>query len=139
MPLVGHHSFKLIPACAHLFVTLTYSINKISSIFDGNTWSKNSQKYKTFFYIFWKVWTTNTPSFELMSKWNIHQHPPRERLHSGRETWLSVMEKASALNKCSHNPKVQKELAKLKTWKGGLGKNERPGGLKTRKGGPGKN
>jgi len=35
--------------------------------------------------------------------------------------------------------KYKKELAKLKTWKGGLGKNERPGGLKTRKGGPGKN
>jgi len=34
--------------------------------------------------------------------------------------------------------KIQKMLAKLKTWKGGLGKKERPGGLKTRKGGPGK-
>jgi len=33
----------------------------------------------------------------------------------------------------------KKELAKLKTQKGGLGKNERPGGLKTRKGDPGKN
>ena len=32
----------------------------------------------------------------------------------------------------------KRELAKSKTWKGGLGKNERPGGLKTRKGGPGK-
>jgi hypothetical protein len=36
--------------------------------------------------------------------------------------------------------KLQKQkLAKSKTWKGGLGKNERPGGLKTRKDGPGKN
>jgi len=34
---------------------------------------------------------------------------------------------------------IQKELAKLKTWKGDLGNRERPGGLKTRKGGPGKN
>ena len=33
---------------------------------------------------------------------------------------------------------IQKELAKLKTWKDGLGNRERPGGLKTRKGGPGK-
>jgi len=33
----------------------------------------------------------------------------------------------------------QKKLAKLKTWKGGLGKKERLGGLKSRKGGPGKN
>jgi len=31
------------------------------------------------------------------------------------------------------------KLAKLKTRMGGLGKNERSGGLKTRKGGPGKN
>jgi len=33
----------------------------------------------------------------------------------------------------------KKRLAKSKTRKGGLGKNERPGGLKTRKGDPGKN
>jgi len=33
----------------------------------------------------------------------------------------------------------KKKLAKLKTRKGGLGKNERLSGLKTRKGGPGKN
>jgi len=31
------------------------------------------------------------------------------------------------------------KLDKSQTWKGGLGKNERLGGLKTRKGGPGKN
>jgi len=35
--------------------------------------------------------------------------------------------------------KIQKELTKLKTWKGDLGNRERLGGLKTRKGGPGKN
>ena len=33
----------------------------------------------------------------------------------------------------------KEKLAKLKTRKGGLSKNERPGGSKTRKGGPGKN
>jgi len=33
----------------------------------------------------------------------------------------------------------KEKLAKLKTRKGGLGKNECPGGSKTRKGGPGKN
>ena len=33
----------------------------------------------------------------------------------------------------------KRKFAKLKTRKGGLGKNERPGGLKTRKGNPGKN
>jgi len=35
--------------------------------------------------------------------------------------------------------KEKKRLSKPKTRKGGLGKNERPGGLKTRKGDPGKN
>jgi len=36
--------------------------------------------------------------------------------------------------------KIQKkDLAKRKTWKGGLGNRERPDGLKTLKGGPGKN
>jgi len=69
--------------------------------------AKNSQKYKTFLHILKSVNNKHT-LFELMSRWNIHQHPPRERLHSGRETWLSVMEKASSLNKCSYNPKVQK-------------------------------
>ena len=34
---------------------------------------------------------------------------------------------------------AKKRFAKSKTRKGGLGKNERPGGLKTRKGDPGKN
>jgi len=34
---------------------------------------------------------------------------------------------------------TKKELAKLKTWKDGLGNRERPGGPKTRKGGPNKN
>jgi len=37
--------------------------------------------------------------FELMSRRNVHQHPPRERLHFGRETWLSTMERTSALRK----------------------------------------
>lgn len=79
--------------------------------------------------------------FELMSRWSVRQHSPREQLHSGREAGLSTMERTSALSKIlsqSKNTKKSK-LAKLKTWKGSLGKNERPGGLKTQKGGPGKN
>ena len=80
--------------------------------------------------------------FELMSSWSVHQHLPRERLHSGRETRLSTMERTFALSKMQSQPKnkknISKKLAKLKTWKGGLGNRERPGGLKTRKGGPGK-
>jgi len=39
-----------------------YSMCKISSIFDGNTWSKFFFQNTNFFYIFWKVWTTNTLS-----------------------------------------------------------------------------
>jgi len=39
----------------------------------------------------------------------------------------------------SKKSKKIKKLDKSQTWKGGLGKKERLGGLKTRKGGPGKN
>ena len=45
---------------------------------------------------------------------------------------------AVTIQKNQKNIYKKKELAKLKTWKGDLGKNERPGGLKTRKGDPGK-
>ena len=42
-------------------------------------------------------------------------------------------------SRCSQKILCQKiKLDKSQTWKGGLGKNERLGGLKTRKGGPGK-
>ena len=61
MSLAGHHSIHQIWASAHLLGILIYSIRKISSIFDDNTWSKNFQNTKLF-YIFWKVWTTNTLS-----------------------------------------------------------------------------
>jgi len=81
-----------------------------------------------------------------MSSGSIHPHSPRERLHSGRETWLSTVERPFALSKMqswSRNTKKSiqkksKKLAKLKAWKGDLGNRERPDGLKTRKGGPGK-
>ena len=49
---------------------------------------------------------------------------------------FSSMEVVIAKNKREER---KEKLAKLKTRKGGLGKNERPGGSKTRKGGPGKN
>ena len=116
--------------CPFIWNSHLFYFCKISSFFDGNTWSENFPKYKTFLHLLKSVNNKHT-LFELMSRRNVHQHPPRERLHSGRETWLSAMEKTSALSKCSHNPKIQKELAKLKTWKGGLGNRERPGGPKT--------
>jgi len=88
--------------------------------------------------------------FELVSRWSVHQHPSRERLHSGRETWLSTLERTSALSKMqSHSKNIyikkqkqkiyKKELTNLKTWKGGLVNRERLGGLKTPKDGQGKN
>ena len=46
---------------------------------------------------------------------------------------------AGAVTKYFIKKNIKKELDKSQTWKGGLGKNERLGGLKTRKGGPGKN
>ena len=51
MPLAGHHSIHQIWACAHLFGTLIYSICKISSIFNGNTSSKNFQNTKLFLHL----------------------------------------------------------------------------------------
>ena len=44
-------------------------------------------------------------------------------------------------SRCSQEILCQKnkKLNKSQIWKGGLGKNERLGGLKTQKGGPGKN
>jgi len=107
-------------------------------------WQYLKQKFTKVFLHLLKSVNDKHTLFELMSRWNTHQCPPWERLHSGRETWLSVMERISASSKMQSQSKntkkkVQKELVKLKTWKGDLGKNERPGELKTRKGGPGKN
>jgi len=71
-PLVGHHSIHQIWACAHLFGTLIYSTCIVSSIFDGNTRSKNLFKIQNFFfYIFWKVWTTNTP---FLNSWVVEAY-----------------------------------------------------------------
>jgi len=54
--------------------------------------------------------------------------------HCGED--LRFEQDAAAIQKYK---KEKKNLAKLKTWKGGLGNRERPSGLKTWKGGPGKN
>jgi len=47
--------------------------------------------------------------FEFMSSGSVHPQPPRERLHSGRETWLSTMEKTSALSKMQSYKKIIEE------------------------------
>jgi len=64
-PLAGYHPIHQIWACANLFGTLIYSAYKNFFYF---WWQylkqkKLSKKNNTkLFYIFWKVWTTNTPS-----------------------------------------------------------------------------
>jgi len=57
------------------------------------------QNTKLFYIFFLKSVNNKHTFFELMNSWSVHQHPPRERLHSGRETWLSTMERTSALSK----------------------------------------
>jgi len=144
-PLAGYHPIHQVWACAHLFGTLIYSICIIFSIFDGNTWSKNFQNTKLL-YIFWKVWTTNTPSLNSRVVWSVHQHPPRERLHPEERNIvehygedLCFEQDAVIIQKYKKKNQKSKRLAELKTWKGDLGNRECLGGLKTRKGGPGKN
>jgi len=110
MPLAGHYSIHQIWACAHLFGTPVYSIYTISSIFDDNTWSKNF-KMRTFFFFLKSVNSKHT-LFELMSRWSVHQHPPRERLHPGRETWLRTVERTSASSKMQSQSKNTKKKYK---------------------------
>ena len=60
--------------------------------------------------------------FELVTSWSVHQHPPRERLHSRRETWLSTMKRTSASSKMlsQSKEKYTKKITKNKSslsWK----------------------
>jgi len=98
-PLAGYHSIHQIWACAHLFGTLIYSICIISFYFLRQYLKQIFFQNTKLFYIFWKNVNNKHTLFELVSSWSVHQHPPRERLHSGRETWLSTMERTSALSK----------------------------------------
>jgi len=72
-----------------------YSICKISSVFDDNTWSKIIFQIQNFLHLL-KSMNHKHISFELVSIQSVHRHPPRVRLHSERETWLSTMERTSA-------------------------------------------
>ena len=69
--------------------------------------------YKTFLRLLKSVNNKHT-LLELMSRRNVHHHPPQERLHSGRETWLSVTEKASALSKMQSPSKKNKKKQKAR-------------------------
>jgi len=72
-PFAGYHSIHQIWACANLFGTLIYSTYKISSILRWQylKQKKKNSKYKNFSYIFWKVWTTNTPS---LNSWVVEAY-----------------------------------------------------------------
>jgi len=82
-----------------IYLELSFILHtKFLLFFDGNTWIKNFQNTKTFLHLLKSVNDKHT-FFEFMSSGSIHQHPPRERLHSGRETWLGTVERTSALSK----------------------------------------
>jgi len=49
--------------------------------------AKKIQNTKPFLHLLKSVNNKYT-LFELVSRWSVHQHPPRERLRFGRETWL---------------------------------------------------
>ena len=84
--------FELVPVYLELSF---YSICKISSMFDDKAWSKIIFKIHFFLHLLKSVNNKHT-LVELVSIQNVHRHPPRVRLHSGRETWLSTTEKTSA-------------------------------------------
>jgi len=78
-PFAGYHSIHQIWACANLFGTLIYSTYKISSIFLMAILEAKNFKIQKLFYIFWKVWTTNTPS---LNSWVVEAYI-RIRLENG--------------------------------------------------------
>ena len=92
-----------------IYLELSFILHTKFLFFDGNTWSKNFQNTKTFFTSFEKVWTTNTHSLNSWVIGSVHPHPPRERLHSGRETWLGTVERTSALSKMQSYKKIIEE------------------------------
>jgi len=138
----GSSLFQINLSLCHLFGTLILFYLQNYLLFLMTILEAKFSKCKTFFLHLLKSVNNKHTLFELVSRWSVHHHTSLERLHSGRETWLSTIERTSTSSEMqlqSKNTKeIQKELAKMKTWKGSLGNRERPGGLKTRKGGPGK-
>jgi len=121
-----------------------YSVCKISSMFDGNTWSKIIFKIQNFLYLLKKceqqthsLWTREQAKHTSTSASRTFTFRKRNMAkHYGEDLRFKA--------RCSHNTKIQKKkqknkkLAKLKTWKVDLGNRVRPVGLKIWKGGPGK-
>jgi len=70
-PLAGYHPIHQIWACAHLFGTLINSICIISFYFWWQYLKQIFFKIQNFFYIFWKVWTTNTP---FLNSWVVEAY-----------------------------------------------------------------
>ncbi len=66
-------------------------------------------KIQNFFLHLLKSVNNKHISFELVRRWSVHQHPPRERLHPGRETWLRIVERTSASSKMQSQSKNTKK------------------------------
>jgi len=87
--------FELVPIYLELsFILLTKFLLFFMSILEAKIF-----KIQNFFLHLLKSVNNKHTLFELVSSWSEHQHLPRERLHSGRETRLSTMERTSALSK----------------------------------------
>ena len=95
---------------SHLFYLHNFFLF-LMAILEANFFFQNTK----LFYILLKSVNNKHIFFELMSSWSVHQHSPWERLHSGKETWLSTMERTCALSKMqswSRNTKKKKNQKK---------------------------
>jgi len=85
IPLAGHHSIHQIWACAHLFGTLVLFYLQKFFYFWWQYLKQNFQNTKLFT-SFEKHKQQTHISFELLGRWNVHQHAPREQLTSAGYT-----------------------------------------------------
>ena len=86
-----------------------YSVCKISSMFDGNTWSKIIFKNTKLFIAFEKVWTKNALSLNSWAYKTYIDIRLKNGYNPGRVTWLKDCgEDLGFKARCSHNTKIQK-------------------------------
>jgi len=86
--------FEYLSICLEFsFILLAKFLLFLMAILETKNFSK-----KTFPCVLKNVNNKHT-LFELVSRWSVHQHPPREQLHCERETWLNTMERTSTLSK----------------------------------------
>ena len=80
----------------------------------------------------------HSESVDIVEKNTMHNQRPARLTHLGKNKGFPANQKGSGKKIRDESEKICTP-GKSKTWKGGLGKNGYPDGLKTRKGGPGKN